>query len=227
MCGRPEVLRPCVAVSLSLGACPGLPELDTLAQPWLPGVSRQSSLYRPGMLRAIASVQLEVWPPGLGWERVGRGRVSLASLSLWQELVSRGSEGMLSTVYTNPFFPQRRKSRYAELDFEVGPGVPCPNHRAQAFQQVGRGWGEGPPPLPRIGSPVSRSLPRRGQGSPFPGSGLAASPPPAENHAHTEAAPGHVPGPEPEVTARRKGQGRAGPRQQGLEGEGWGGASGG
>lgn len=109
---------------------------------------------------------------------------------------------------TNPFSPQRRKSRYAELDFEVGPGVPSPTRPGQ----------RGSAPLQQAG---------RGRAAP-----LRAQPPPpsrpAENHAHAEAAPGHVPGPEPEAAARGEGQGRAGPGQQGPEWAGpWGAGRGG
>ena len=74
-------------------------------------------------------------------------------------------------MYTNPFSPQRRKSRYAELDFEVGPGVRCPTHPAQALQQVGRGWGEGlPSPTSGAQSPGAcsggaRAAPFLAQGS--------------------------------------------------------------
>lgn len=63
---------------------------------------------------------------------------------------------------TNPFPPQRRKSRYAELDFEVGPSVPSPKHLGPGGEdppltwvpQVGRapppGLGLCPPPLQKI-----------------------------------------------------------------------------
>lgn len=62
-------------------------------------------------------------------------------------------------THTNPFSPQRRKSRYAELDFEVGPcALP---------QTPGRGWlsrrgglGRGGGPCPRGGGPaVNRAGP--------------------------------------------------------------------
>lgn len=101
---------------------------------------------------------------------------------------------------TNPFSPQRRKSRYAELDFEVGPGIPSPTRPGQALCTLPAG--------------------RKGRGStPLPGSGFAPSHP-AENHAHAETAPGPVPGSEPEAAACREGQGGPGPRQQGLGGQG-------
>lgn len=96
---------------------------------------------------------------------------------------------------------------------------PVPITCAQAFQQAGRGWGGGPCPDGEA-SPQEPPLGGGGAGQPLSRLRTAAPPPPAENHAHPEAAPGHVPGPEPEVAARRReGQGcAAGPGQQGLEG---------
>uniref|UniRef100_A0A9L0RZ48 Adhesion G protein-coupled receptor B1 n=1 Tax=Equus caballus TaxID=9796 RepID=A0A9L0RZ48_HORSE len=46
---------------------------------------------------------------------------------------------------------ERRKSRYAELDFEVGPRVPSPEHlgpQLRPFQQAGRGLRRRTPPWP-------------------------------------------------------------------------------
>lgn len=102
---------------------------------------------------------------------------------------------------------------------------PYSTRQLRPFQQSRRGQGGGPHPAGRT---PPRRQPAGGGGQHRWGRAVRPSwlrtrgPSPAENHAHPEAAPGHVPGPEPEVAAHGEGQGGAGPRQQGQEGPGWG-----
>lgn len=112
-------------------------------------------------------------------------------------LVVREMLGSWLRVRPNPFSPQRRKSRYAELDFEVGPGVPSPRRlgpgvfrasgqAAQAGRQAGRGPGRGPLPRPGRPGPQERAHRRAEHRSGRPLQlRTPARPPPLQKIMHT------------------------------------------
>lgn len=62
-------------------------------------------------------------------------------------------------MHTNPFSLQRRKSRYAELDFEVGPCVPSAKHLGPGVLQAPGGAAQaGPAGLEGLGSGAGPDL---------------------------------------------------------------------
>lgn len=139
-------------LSLPSGAAPPvhpLPAEPSAGPPLSEAAGGLKGALRGVCPRAWLRPREEAWVRG-PWSPPSSGKEGPGPAA--QEVLGNGLQ-----MGTNLFSPQRRKSRYAELDFEVGPGVPSPTwpgwRCSEPLQQAGRGRAaplraQSPPPLP-------------------------------------------------------------------------------